>query len=460
MINYLKNRFNNTYLKYGVFLFFVLVVGAFLYRAKYSGMNEQNQLSNQLILEWYQLFLNTECHAEGYRGPIAARTYGHIGLAAYETAMPLLNATHVSFATTRLNLQLPTYDLSKRFEVLAALNACYKKMFEKFYLTARTNEQELAEQLYSKWELKLKTRSDSSTYANSKQFGFETANAIYEYSSTDSLGHQAYLHIYDRRFVPKSGEGLWKVSEEIPMPPLLPHWGDVRPFVINTSDFLASPLPEYSQLSSSLFYTEALEVLTVSSPLSVENKWIAEFWSDDHPGITFTPSGRWISITNQVVHKECPPIDKTLETFLRVGMALSDGGVACWHSKYYYNLERPEAYIHKVFDKNWKPLFHTPPFPSYPSGHSVFGSAASEVLTQLYGPNYQITDNSHKGRDEFMGKPRMFHSFYDMAFENAFSRIFLGVHYRMDCEEGLKIGFQVGKKISSIDLMKPEYSVH
>jgi hypothetical protein len=47
-------------------------------------------------------------------------------------------------------------------------------------------------------------------------------------------------------------------------------------------------------------HQEALEVYTISRPLSKENKWIAEFWSDDHSGITFTPVTRWVSVLNQV----------------------------------------------------------------------------------------------------------------------------------------------------------------
>ncbi len=444
-----------------IVLIAILALGciAFVLRSKMPMMNKQNQFNNQLVLDWYHMFLNADRYAEGFRGPISARTMGYIGLAAYESTLPQIGTTYQSFASTYMNLQLPEYNRYKDFQMLAALNACYKKLFDKFYLTARNNEQEQAEQLFQKWELKLKPIVSDSIYEASKLYGSEVANALFEYSSTDSIGHQAYLHIYDRRYIPNTGEGKWQVSEEIPMPPLLPHWGEVRPFVIKTSEYLASPLPEYSLLPSSIIYTEALEVLTVSSPLSVENKWIAEFWSDDHPGITFTPSSRWISITSQVIEKECPAIEKTLETYMKVGFALTDGSIACWKSKYFYCLERPETYIHKVFDRNWHPLFHTPPFPSYPSGHSVFGAAACEVLTQMFGPNYTMTDNSHKGRDEFMGKPRLFHSFYDMAFENAFSRISLGVHFRMDCEEGLRMGFQIGKKVAEIELMKPKYSV-
>ncbi len=68
------------------------------------------------------------------------------------------------------------------------------------------------------------------------------------------------------------------------------------------------------------------------------------------------------------------------------------------------------------------------------------GAAVAEVLTSLYGHEYKITDNSHKGLQDFSVKPRRFTSFEQMAKENALSRIMLGVHWRMDAEEGLRLG--------------------
>jgi membrane-associated phospholipid phosphatase len=37
-----------------------------------------------------------------------------------------------------------------------------------------------------------------------------------------------------------------------------------------------------------------------------------------------------------------------------------------------------------------------------------------------------------------------------MAEENAYSRIPLGVHYRMDYSEGLRLGYQTGKAVNRL----------
>jgi hypothetical protein len=61
-------------------------------------------------------------------------------------------------------------------------------------------------------------------------------------------------------------------------------------------------------------------------------------------------------------------------------------------------------------------------------------------------------DKSHEGLKDFSVKPRSFRSFDEMARENALSRILLGVHWRMDSEEGLRLGSLVGKEINQIIL--------
>jgi hypothetical protein len=65
-----------------------------------------------------------------------------------------------------------------------------------------------------------------------------------------------------------------------------------------------------------------------------------------------------------------------------------------------------------------------------------------------------MTDRCHENRVEFAGIPRAFGSFYEMAYENAISRIPLGVHYRMDCEEGVRFGTVIGRKTNELPWKK------
>ncbi len=197
---------------------------------------------------------------------------------------------------------------------------------------------------------------------------------------------------------------------------------------------------------------EALTVYYTSQQLSDEKKWIAEFWSDDIRGLTFSPAGRWLSITNQLTAKQPMPISHLFDMYAKVGIGLNDAITLCWKFKYMHAIERPSVKIKTHFEPSWKPLHEDPSFPSYPSGHATIGYAATSILQPYFGENISFSDKSHIGRVEFLGMPRHYTSLSEMAKENAASRIYLGVHYPLDCFEGMKLGQAVGKNIRNTDL--------
>lgn len=435
-------------------LFICTLTGVFLYCGScFYNSSVQPGGSVQIALDWNHFMLAAEVNTEGYRGPVAARAYGYVGLAAYEAAIPGM-AGYQSLSNLYPGIKMPVQPTAARYNLLVALHASYYTILEHFFISSPETIKQKLRSLKSRWDSELSSELDQVTYDSSRMFGVAIANAIFEWSASDSLGFDANLHNYDRTYKPPSGEGKWVTSVHFPMPPLLPYWGKVRPFIIQPEDYLAKPLPEFSPLPNQFYHTQAMEVLTLSKPLSPENKWISDFWNDDRPGLTFSPAGHWLAITNQVIERERPAIEKTLETYLRVGFALSDASVSCFKSKYFYNVERPETFIQNNIAKDWRPYSPTPPFPSYPSGHSMMGAAAARVLTQMYGENYKIKDQSHKDLADFTTNPREFKSFLDMSEENALSRIFMGVHYRIDCEEGLRLGDMIGIEINQLELEK------
>ncbi len=403
-----------------------------------------------IMLDWHDYAMKAERECEGFRMPIVARIYAYTGIAAWEAARPLLgeNASQ-NFPSNFSGLKLPIPPPAESLDLPTVLNACYSTIFQKLFMIApRTLEAERT-RLETKWMGKMSNKTDSINFRVSVDFGKKIALAVYDWSATDTVGHMAYLHAYDDHFQPPQNNAAWQPSDDFPMPPLLPHWSETRCFAINPNDFIATPPPPFSVEPQSAYYSQALEIYTMNAPLSAENQWVAEFWSDDFSGLTLTSSGRWISIISQVIQQSQPDPAKALETYLRVGLTLSDATVACWNSKYKYNTMRPETFIRRVIQRDWRPTVHTPSHPSYPSGHAMVSAAVAEVLTQLYGDHYEITDCTHQNRTEFKGNPRHFYSFREMALESASSRIALGVHFRMDCDEGTRLGIAIGKKIAT-----------
>ncbi|MBI1226433.1 MAG: phosphatase PAP2 family protein [Bacteroidetes bacterium] len=426
----------------------ILAMGVIFFSSK--KMHRPSDPSLAIMLDWHDYAMKAERECEGYRMPIVARIYAYSGIAAWEAARPLLEKNLSQNLPTHFSgLKLPTPPPAESLHLPTVLNACYSTIFQKFFLVAPRPLETERMNLGVKWAKKLSGETGSEVFNTSRDFGEKIALAVYDWSSTDTIGHMAYLHIYDDKFQPPQNNAAWQPSDDFPMPPLLPRWNETRCFAINPNDFIATPPPPFSVEPQSPYYSQALEIYTMNAPLSADNQWIAEFWSDDFSGLTLTSAGRWISITNQVIQQSQPSPAKALETYLRVGITLSDATVACWNSKYKYNTMRPETFIRRIIQRDWRPIVHTPSHPSYPSAHAMVAAAIAQVLTQLYGDHYEITDRTHQNRTEFKGDPRHYHSFREMALESASSRIALGVHYRMDCDEGTRLGFAIGEKIAS-----------
>lgn len=408
-----------------------------------------------VALQWIDLFLTIDRYAPGYRPPVAARTLGYIGLAAYETVVPG-SATYQSVASKFAGLTIPKTETGQSYRWDVAVNETYYLMMMKFFPQVVDADKAKIEALYAKLAT---TTGSADELDRSKKYGQAVANAVFAYSQTDVAGDAAYLRNQPADYVPPTGVGKWQPTAPDFSRALLPYWGKVRTFVASEADKLAKPPLDYSTNIKSTLFAQGLEIYTATTPITKDQQWIGDFWSDDIYKLTFEPAARWVAIAQQVVRQQHAPLDKAVYTYAKLGIGLSDIGVACWNSKYVYNIERPITYIRRTIDPTWRTRLNnpiviqegiTPPFPAYPSGHSCFGAVSAEILTNIYGASYAMIDSCHVGRTEFNGTPRSFNNFYEMAQENAYSRVLLGVHYRMDCEEGLRMGYAIGRKVNQL----------
>ncbi|MCB0629643.1 MAG: vanadium-dependent haloperoxidase [Lewinella sp.] len=418
--------------------------------------------SHDIALEWNTLLLDVERFTPGYKPPVSARTIGYVGLTAYEAIVHGMSSEFNSLGKYYPGLELPQPGSNEIYDWEVCLNAAYEAAFHYFFPTAPASQQFKIISLADRWESRLESKVSQQVFNRSVDFGIEVAHAVYNWSKSDHWGHEAFLSLHDDDYIPPGGTGLWQPTFPDYQPALLPHWGKVRTFAASSGDSVDPPLP-YSESSNSPIYLEAKEtqmlVREIKAGGRAEDRWIAEFWSDDCPILTFTPAGRWISITNQIVELEKLSLEDAVYAYAKVGLALSDAGVKCWGEKYKHNCERPIDYIRRIMlDTEWNTImcpdgsggYYTPNFPTYPSGHATFSSAAAEVLTDLFGQHYAFTDRSHEGRTEFNGTPRSFPDFYSMARENAYSRVPLGVHFFMDSDAGTALGARVGKRVNAL----------
>jgi hypothetical protein len=419
------------------------------------------EFNNAVPLAWNNLLLEVERFSPGFRPPVAARAFAYIGLATYETAVPGM-PDFKTLENQFIGLDLPEYDPNSEYHFPTAVNAAYAFISSRMFPNAPSAQASKMISLEAQFNSQFQGEVSAEVYERSRTWGRSVAQAVYDWSSTDLKGRDGFLNNTPATYVPPAGPGKWQPTYPDFLPGLLPYWGEVRTFAASIDDKCPDHLP-YSADPSSEFYVQALEtenkVNHIKAGFIQEDAWIAAFWSDDCAALTFTPAARWIAVTNQLVEGENVTLEKALIAYAKVGMAINDAGVRAWGEKYRYNLLRPIDYIRLVKgNTNWNSImcpdgtgqYFTPNFPAYPSGHATFAAAAAEVLTAEFGFDHGMTDRCHEGRSEFNGTPRTFGNFYEMAYENAYSRIPIGVHFRMDADAGLDLGYRIGRKVNNL----------
>jgi hypothetical protein len=288
---------------------------------------------------------------------------------------------------------------------------------------------------------------------NTVAFSDTVAAAVMKWSKNDNYAQTRS----SEKYTVMQMDGRW-----IPTPPayaqaMEPHWCDIRPLLLDSATQFLPPLPPPYNMkdSNSKYCRELMEVKNMVSNLTEEQKQIADFF-DDNPfnlHVTghimyatkkFSPPGHWMNIVGIAAEKARADFNKTVAAYTETSIALFDGFITCWKVKYMNNTIRPETVINKYLDPAWQPYIQTPPFPSYVSGHSVISSASAEVMSHHFGDQFAYTDTSEL---EFGIPNRSFKSFRDAALEASWSRLYGGIHYRSDLEQGNILGKQIGEYV-------------
>jgi len=383
----------------------------------------RDQQFKSVVLQWYKLFLTLESKDETAYPPISSQRLAHMGIAGYLAYQ-----------------KMDQHGFSNEY-FIHLLNGVYGKSLKMYY----HNLDQSAFLKISNLEKSISSSINSDI--NSTYFNREVENII----SSIPVNLQNNDILFNSSAYAEDTK-LCKNHCFYSSDPVQPHWGRKHTLILNESDVMVSnPYLEKESFYKGL-YEDALELYTISMNLSKEDKWVVDFWSDDVRGLTFSPTGRWVSILNQIVAKENIDSKELFYIYFKLGVGLNDAAIITWRNKYFFNLERPSDFINKNINNQWEPFHDNPKFPSYPSGHSVFGAAASKILENHFGTAYQMTDKSHQNRNEFSGKQRSFKSLNEMAIENAYSRMLMGVHYKQDCDAGLRLGYEIGEIINKANL--------
>lgn len=170
-------------------------------------------------------------------------------------------------------------------------------------------------------------------------------------------------------------------------------------------------------------YRTSLSIVKRSSEsrTAVQSEAI-NFWGGV-PG-TEQPAGIWINRFYDVT-KDMNLSDKEIAYSQKIlTQTLADAFVECWTIKFKYWTKRPD-----MVDQAIETSMPNPPFPGYVSGHSTISFAAATVLSKMFPSKKDI--------------------FINDAEEAKNSRLWAGIHFPHDNEEGEKLGKAVGEFVIS-----------
>ena len=238
-----------------------------------------------------------------------------------------------------------------------------------------------------------------------------------------------------------------------------PGWQDVTPFVLEDSRQFRADAP--FDVTDSAYTADFHEVkrlggdgITTPSERTAEQTEIALFWVESSPL-------QWNRIGRIVAADQGLDLWEQARLFGLLNMALADGYVGSFETKYLYNYWRPVTAIQLAAtdgnpdteaDPTWTPLVTTPPIPDHDSAHSVEGGAAAQVFKRFFGTDLMsfetcsLTLPAGSTCTDAGSVTRTFTSFSQAADENALSRILVGFHFRHAVESGVEHGRRIGNR--------------
>ena len=228
---------------------------------------------------------------------------------------------------------------------------------------------------------------------------------------------------------PSPFPGMWQPAPPMnavnPVEGYAPHWLTWLP----PESWRYVP-PTAHRPGSAEHATETREVLTVKQRLTEHQRQVAQHWHLDAGSVT--PAGIWMQMALQQLQTSASldeghsgrEMAQTMPVLAALSVAMLDAFVACWQVKLRDWSERPITAVRRDLDPAFEPLLVTPGFPAYVSGHATVSAAAATVLGAFW--------------------PEQRARLQALADEAAVSRLWGGIHFRSDNDEGLRLGRAVG----------------
>lgn len=252
-------------------------------------------------------------------------------------------------------------------------------------------------------------------------------------------------------------------------------WATVRPFVMTSADqFRPPPYPKLDSPEYLAAFNDVKRYGGDGKASATDRRdfqtFEGLFWAYDGTPALCAPPRLYnqMALNFALGRRSSMTVSDYAAYMARINVAMADAGISAWDAKYFYQLWRPVMGIRNAqggttADPSWTPLGapatngrgpnFTPPFPSYPSGHAVFGGAVLQVMREEFKGDFPFTliSDEYNGHNYGAGDvqprpnlPQSYVSFSHAEYANGRSRIWLGIHWQFDADAGIQEGNKVG----------------
>jgi PAP2 superfamily len=298
----------------------------------------------------------------------------------------------------------------------------------------------LAADLDAAYAASLAAIPDGIHKTNGMALGEFVADRIIAIRSADVLGPATYSQ--------PAAPGVWQPSGDgYNTGVVATTWPLLTPFALrSTRQFRAPPPPALASVeyATNVNLTKSLGA-RFSTTRTPDQTAAALFWYENDQ-ITFNALARELAASRGL------GLSRTARVFALLNVAMADGAMTVFDTKYAYNFWRPIAAIRgaatdgneaTVADPAWDSLLPlVAAHPEYTSQHAVIAAAAATVLTKFFGDHTTFTISTGSAQANGVA-PRTFHSFFEAAEENAASRVWLGWHFPISAQMGTIQGREV-----------------
>jgi hypothetical protein len=248
--------------------------------------------------------------------------------------------------------------------------------------------------------------------------------------------------------------GLWQPTPPANAAAIFTHTQQAAPLAMASSTQFLPVAPPV--LTSARYAADLNEVKSLgksdSATRTPDQMVTARVWAGIGASGTGTATAYsvvWNNIARNVASEHHLTLGETARLFVLMNVSIHDALQTTLTSKFVYGMWRPITAIRQAdtdlnaatdADPTWATLIPTPPYPSYAGNMASIGASAARALALAVGTNdvpVSVTWRQSGGQSDVV---HHFASLWEIADEQAMSRVYGGIHFRFDNDAGQTAG--------------------